>query len=114
MYNLVLGLTLLFVAQIVVWFATNIQFLSKWCNDNPFLVSVMFGTISSYLFILGTKYSALYFQNQIWPIRILSFCMGVISFTFLTSYFLNENIETKTIVCLILTAIIMCIQVFYK
>lgn len=114
MSNLFIGLGLLFLAQVIVWFATNGQFIWKSFANHPFLLSLFFGTISCYIFILATKYCTLYFNYSVWPVRILSFCMGIASFTVLSWIFLHEAFNMKTAVCLILSTIIMMLQIFWK
>jgi hypothetical protein len=114
MSNLIIGLSLLLVAQTITWFATNGQFLWPFFKENPLFISLTFGTFSCYLFIIASKYSSLYFNSDIWPIRILSFCIGIASFSVLTWFFLNETLSAKTIVCLALSFLIMIIQVLWK
>lgn len=114
MINLLIGLFFLVIAQIITWYGINGQFMWEWFRNNTMLASLLFGTTNCYFFILATKYSALYFDNNVWPIRILSFSVGIISFAILSSLIMNEHLTTKTIICLILSFIIMLIQVLWK
>lgn len=114
MINLLIGLFFLIIAQIITWYGTNGQFMWGWFKNNPLLASIAFGTSSCYFFILATKYSVLFFDNNVWPVRILSFCVGIISFAIMSSIIMNEHLTLKTIVCLILSFIIMLIQVLWK
>jgi len=42
MNNLILGLSLLFIAQCLNWFSTNGQFINENIKNHPFLVSMVF------------------------------------------------------------------------
>lgn len=112
--NLIIGLSLIFIAQCLNWISTNGQFVNDSFKNHPFIVSVIFGTITNYLFIYATKLSIPYFDNHVWPVRIFTFCFGTISFSFLTWMFLNEAFTTKTVVCIFLSLVIVCIQLFWK
>lgn len=114
MNNLFIGLFFLLIAQTITWYGTNGQFLWDWFKQQTLLASVLFGTTSCYFFILATKYCSLYFDNNVWPVRILSFCIGISSFAVLSYFIMNEHLTTKTIICLILSFIIMMIQILWK
>jgi hypothetical protein len=49
-----------------------------------------------------------------WPSRIMTFSLGIISFTFLTSYFNDEPITLKTGICILLCVCILAIQMLWK
>ena len=114
MTNLYFGLSLLFVAQCMNWLSTNGQFINENIKNHPFLVSLFFGTITNYFFIYATKLCVPYFDNQVWPVRIFTFCFGTLSFSLLTWMFLNEAFTAKTIVCIFLSLVIVGIQIFWK
>ena len=62
----------------------------------------------------GTKYiydSA----GALWTCRFLGFTSGMFVFTILTWYYMNESVFTfKTMLCILLSAIILAIQIFMK
>jgi hypothetical protein len=76
MNQLALAILLFFVGQTLIWVQTNGQFLWKWFDKNPLILSVAFGTIISYAFILGTKYIVGYFDGLLWPGRFIGFACG--------------------------------------
>ena len=53
MRNLIMGVALFVFAQCLIWIQTNGQFVWPWFKKNPLLVSLMGGTIISYIFIKG-------------------------------------------------------------
>ena len=114
MRNLLIGLTLTFIGQILIFFQTNGQFFIPWFKNNPFIISLVGGTLVSYLFITGTGYTVAYFDGTVWENRLLGFGMGIISFTFFTWYFLGEGVTTKTTVSLILALTLVLIQILWK
>lgn len=89
---------------------TNGQFLWEWIRKNPFLVSLM-GVPISYIFIKATTYSQQYFGN-LWGGRMIAFSMGILTFTFLSWYFMGEPLTGKILLTLLLATAIMVIQLF--
>jgi hypothetical protein len=114
MNQLALAILLFFVGQTLIWVQTNGQFLWKWFDKNPLILSVAFGTIISYAFILGTKYIVGYFDGLLWPGRFIGFACGMISFALLTWCFMGEGITTKTAISLVLATTLVAIQILWK
>ena len=114
MNKLLLGFALFFIGQIGIWFQTNGQFVWPWFKRNPFLVSLAGGTIISYVFIKGTWMVAEYFDGQLWPGRFIGQASGIVIFAVMTWFFLNEGINTKTTVSLILALCLFGVQIFWK
>ena len=99
---------LLFVAQIIIWFQLNGQLKWEWFKDNYFLLSLL-GIPISYALLLTTKYGYQGF-GELWPIRLLGFAIGMISFPFITYWMLGEGITIKTGISIILATVIMLLQ----
>ena len=114
MTKLTLSVLLFLFGQTLIWFQTNGQFVWPWFKKNPFTVSILFGTTISYILIYGTKFMVEYYDGLLWPGRFIAFGSGIISFTFLTWYFLGEGITTKTIVSLFLACSLIGIQLLWK
>lgn len=72
------------------------------------------GGIVSYTFILGTNSLAQYYGGTLWPGRFIGFSIGMIIFTALTYFIMNEGINTKTLISLMLSIILLCVQLFWK
>jgi hypothetical protein len=110
-----LGGVLLFVlSQILIWIQTNGQFVWPWFKKNPLLVSLMGGTLISYLFIVGTKLVADHFDGALWPGRFIGQATGILVFAAMTFILLDEGINTKTAISLVLAALLIGIQIFWK
>jgi hypothetical protein len=114
MKNLLIGLTLTFIGQVLIFFQTNGQFFVPWIKNHPFIVSLVGGTLVSYLFITGTGYTVEYFGGTVWENRLLGFGVGMISFSFLTWAYLGEGITTKTTISLMLALTLVLIQILWK
>ena len=114
MKNLLTGIVLIFFGQMLIWYQTNGQFVWESFKRNSLLLALGFGTIISYLLIIGTRYLVTYFDGLLWPGRFIAFGMGIISFSFLTWYYLGESINMKTFVSLILAVLLVSIQILWK
>ena len=114
MRNLIYGVLLFTIAQAIIWIQTNGQFVWPWFKKNPFLVSLAGGTLISYVFIKGTWLVAEHFNGALWPGRFIGQASGILIFAFMTWFFLNEGINTKTTISLVLAAILVGIQIFWK
>ena len=106
--DVLICVTLLFVAQIIIWFQLNGQLKWEWFKDNYFLMSLM-GIPISYMLLLTTKYG---FQGfgELWPIRLMGFATGMISFPVITYLVLGEGLTLKTGISLILATVILLLQ----
>ena len=101
------------ITQAAVWFQTNGQFISEWCKNNTFILS-LFGVPISYGYIYATRFAFEAFDGLLWPGRLLGFALGIISFTILTNHYMGEGITPKVIVSLGLATALVCIQAFWK
>ena len=106
--EVIFTIPILFFTQIIVWYQLNGQLIWKWAKDNPFLLACL-GIPISYLFILTTKYGYIGF-GEVWPIRLLAFATGMISFPIITWIMLDEGVTLKTGISIILAIIIMILQ----
>ena len=111
--DIVICLVLLWTSQLAVWFQLNGQFVWKWFEKNPLLLSLA-GIPISYGFIIATKYGYHGFGEILWAQRLLGFALGIISFAFCTYWFLGEGITSKTFVSLVLAMGLVLIQIFWK
>lgn len=112
-WALLLGMLILFITQALAFVQTNGQFIWPWFAKNTLVVALVMGSTIGFGFIISTGYITQYFDT-IWPARILSFSLGVLSFTFLAWWLKGEALTMKTIVCLILALSITLIQIFWN
>lgn len=102
------------VAQTAAWYQTNGQFISSWLKDNKFFTIIIFALPIGYAYIEATKLCVEAFEGILWPTRLVGFAMGIISFTILTYFHLDESLTLKTLITLFLALLIVLIQIFYK
>lgn len=112
MKNLLIALGLITISQIVVYLQLQGQFFSSWIKTHPLSMSLL-GIPISLILIEYTKRSAVYFGGEVWPGRLIGYAVGIIVFTTLSYAIFNEPLSNKTIVCLLLSTIIVAIQVFW-
>lgn len=108
---LVYAIAMFAAAQGMAWLQINGQFVSEWCKNNAFLLSLL-GVPISYLFIHATGLTFIALDNKAWPGRLLTFAVGIVVFTLLTWLLLGETITWKTAVSLFLTIIIIALQIW--
>ena len=99
---------ILFFTQIVIWFQLNAQVKWDWFKDNYLLMSIL-GMPISYALLYSTKYGFEGF-GELWPIRLLGFAVGMITFPFITYMILGEGITLKTGISILLAIGIMLLQ----
>lgn len=114
MGKLLVGLGLFLFGQILIWYQTNGQFKWEWCAKNPFAMALIFSIPISFAFIIATKYVVGYFDGQLWPGRFIGFATGIMSFAILTSFYMNEGINAKTAISLVLAIALVAIQILWK
>jgi hypothetical protein len=111
--NIALAFILFFVAQTMIWYQTNSQFLSNWAKERPLLIACM-GIPISYILINATKFVVLGFDGLLWPGRLIGFSSGMLIMAICTYLHLGEGITLKTGVTLSLAFLIVLIQLYWK
>ena len=110
MNKLLLSLLLVIVANIGTWFQFQGQFWSnKMIYKSPYYVMIV-GALLSPIFWYATKFSYEHF-GQFWNIRLMGFGAGTIVFGLMTWMLMNEVPTLKTVICLMLAAAIVMIQI---
>ena len=107
MNKLHLALITSLAGHIWAWFHMQAQFKWEWATS---IWWIAFGGIPiSFAFYYGTRWYYEYF-GKYWYVRPIGFGMATIVFAFLTWLILAEVPDTKTWVCVMLSAIIIFIQ----
>ena len=114
MGNLITAVALFTFGQTLIWYQTNGQFKWKWFADHPLIVAFIFAVPISYSFIIATKLIVVYFDGTLWPGRFIGFATGMMSFALLTSFYMNEGINAKTAISLVLATALVAIQILWK
>tara|TARA_R110001592_G_scaffold6988_10_gene38889 strand:+ start:1863 stop:2213 length:351 start_codon:yes stop_codon:yes gene_type:complete len=111
--ELLKGFSFFILAHISTTFQLNGQFKWDWFKENEWVLA-LFGVPISLLYIWGTKYTVNGFEGLLWPSRFIGFGVGIVVYGLIVGWFFNEGMNMKTIVSLILSIILICIQVFWK
>ena len=111
--NIAIAFLLFFIAQAMIWYQTNSQFISDWAKQRPMLIACM-GVPISYILIHATKYAVAGYDGLLWPGRLIGFSTGMLIMAFCTYIHLGEGITLKTGVTLLLALVIVIIQLYWK
>ena len=114
MNKLITAMILFVFGHILIWYQTNGQFVWPWFKKNPLAVALIFAIPISYSFIIATKNIVEYFDGTLWPGRFIGFATGMVSFAILTSLHMNEGINSKTMISLVLATALVAIQILWK
>jgi hypothetical protein len=110
---LVIGVALTTCGQLGVWFQHNWQFVNK--KFGPEWWGWYLAAIPiTYLFLKGTQYNYLAFGGTVWPNRFIGFTIGVVTYVYLTTTFLNEPVTWKIAAQLTLCLCIILVQFIWK
>ena len=95
------------LGHIWAWFHMQGQFKYEWAKTWWWII--LGGIPISILFFYGTKWYYEYFGNY-WYVRPIGFGIGTLTFGLLTWVLLNEVPDTRTIISLFLSVIIIILQ----
>jgi hypothetical protein len=113
MSKLLLGILFGTIAQMLVFIQLQGSIKYQIFKDYKWIVLLM-GIPITWLFLESVKYIYEWSGGQIWPGRLIGFSIGITVFTLMSVILFGEGISVKTGVCLLLSAIILIIQIFWK
>ena len=107
---MVITMILFFLNNIIIWYQLNSQLVWEWAKGTKAMwFSALLGIPISLLFWHTTKFGYEGF-NELWPIRLLGFATGMISFPIITWFMLSEGVTLKTGISILLAIVIMLLQ----
>ena len=110
---LLIGMLLMLLAQILTFYQLQGQ-LKYQCFKDNYWVIVLMGIPISMMYMESVRQIITHYGGLLWPSRLIGFGIGVVVFAILSQLLLGENLTTKTMVCLILSGVIILIQTFWK
>jgi len=113
MREIVISFLLFTLGQLFIWFQTNSQFISEWCKEHPWVLAAC-GVPISYILIKATTYVVTGFDGLLWPGRFIGLGSGIIVFAICTWIFMGEGINSKTMISIALSTILILIQILWK
>jgi len=111
--NILTGIVIFFIGQILIWYQSNSQFFSQWARQHPITLSLL-GIPISYSFIVATRHIVRGFDQALWPGKLIGFSSGMIVMSVLTYIHMGQGITAKTAVTLCLALTIVLIQILWK
>ena len=111
--KLFLGIVFGIMAQVLTFFQLQGQVKYEWFKNNYFLVLLM-GIPISALFMYSVKNMVLAYGGEMWPSRLIGFSLGTIIFSYFSITLFGEPLTLKTIICLVLSVLILTVQLFMK
>jgi len=107
MNKLLMAMSISFVGHVIAWFHMQGQFKYEWAKSLWWVV--LGGIPISLCFYYGTRWYYEYFHNYSY-VRPIGFGMATLVFTIMTWLMLNELPDTRTIISMGLSIIIIMIQ----
>ena len=87
--EIIYTILIFFFNNIIIWFQLNGQLFSNtWKGNSGLIITLILGIPITYLFWLATKLGYQGFGN-LWAVRFLGFATSMITFPFLTYFFLG-------------------------
>jgi H+/Cl- antiporter ClcA len=111
--SLLYGILFMALGHILAFFQLNSQFKWEWFKEHSWVMALL-GIPCSYLFIWATKYTVEGMGGMLWPTRFIGFGIGMLIYATLVNLFFNEEFTVKTIISLLLSIVLICVQVFWK
>jgi heme A synthase len=102
------------LGQSLIWIQTNGQFIWPWFKKHPIAVSIITGSVISYIVIYATRMVVEHFDGVLWPGRFIGFASGMMVFALMTWAFMGEGVNAKTGISLLLALALICVQIFVK
>lgn len=113
-YKFILACFLITAGQVVSWYGTYSPFIWKWARVNMHFLPLIFSIPTGYLFLYGMRF-AIEEMGDTWGPRLLGFGLSYLVFPLLVYYYFGESFTNpKTLICILLSFVIVAIQVFYK
>tara|TARA_R100000152_G_C6737297_1_gene161367 strand:- start:268 stop:609 length:342 start_codon:yes stop_codon:yes gene_type:complete len=112
--KITLGVMFFIVGNVLAWFQFNSQFVWDWWKDKPIIANLIFAIPMGFCFWYAVK-NIVEETGLLWSSKIIGFGVGQVIFAVLTYALMKESIfTTKTLVCILLSIVIIWIQVAWK
>ena len=107
------GISLLIVVYIIAWHQLYGQFINDFFKRYQTIL-ILLSVPCTWASIHAIRFITEHFNGEIWPNRILTFRIGIVMFTILTTIYFNERLTPKTLTLISLSALIVLLQVIWK
>ena len=111
--NFFFGIILMIIGQFLAFVQMQGHYKFPWLKNNLWF-GVLLGIPISAIFMYGIHLLIKQYDGALWPSRIIGFSIGTMVYAVMAYTWFNEQITTKTGVCLFLSILIILVQVFWK
>jgi hypothetical protein len=111
--HLFLGTFYGFIGQVISFLALQGSYKYNFLKDNEWIV-IASGMPTAFFFYKSVHHFIVAFNGEMWPSRLLGYSIGAIVFYFMSAILFKEALTMKTVVCLILSLVIMLVQIYWK
>ena len=106
-------LALFAVIHVILWYSSNLQLIME-SQKAAFAWAIWLSIPATALVFYATKIGYAEFDS-LWTVRLLGFGSSYLVFPIMTYFYLGESpFSTKTMLCILLSFAIICIQLFWK
>ncbi len=113
MYRLLMGICYGILGQVFSFMQLQGSVKYNWFQKYPILI-LLSALPSTWLYIKSVEHLVAWGDGQLWPSRLIGFGIGIIVFVTLSMILFKEPLTLKTLVCLLLAASILLVQIFWK
>jgi hypothetical protein len=111
--NFFFGVILMIIGQFLAFVQMQGHYKFPWLKNNLWF-GLLLGIPISAIFMYGIHLLIKQYDGALWPSRIIGFSIGTMVYALMAHYWFNEQITTKTTICLFLSLLIILVQVFWK
>ena len=111
--NFFFGIILMIFGQFLAFVQMQGHYKFPWLKNNLWF-GLLLGIPISAIFMYGIHLLIKQYDGALWPSRIIGFSIGTMVYALMAHYWFNEQITTKTTICLFLSLLIILVQVFWK
>ena len=84
-----------------------------WYEKYPIII-LLSSIAAGWFYIKSVEGFVNHFDGQLWPSRLIGFGIGIVVFVTLSIILFKEPLTPKTLICLLLAASILGIQILWK
>ena len=109
--KLIFSAILFAIGSILVWYQANCQFVWKWWDGKSVVSVLIFSIPASFCFYYAWTF-AVQELDSLWSARLLGQALSYVTFPLMTWFYMDESpFKTKTLVCIVLSLVIVLVQI---
>ena len=113
MNKLLLGVLFGILGQVMSFLQLQGSINYGWYQKYPIIV-LLSSIPAAWFYIKSVENLVNWGNGELWPSRLIGFGLGIIIFVTLSWILFKEPITLKTLICLMLSASILLVQIFWK